>query len=212
MVLHIDFSQYLYQRQFFSFLLGICPPAYTGTFCELAFDPCQNNDNECPKNECYRDPANMEHGYYCNCDKGYVFKLNSNNAKPSCEKINTCPSPCLNNATCVKTGAGYKCKCVDASYFGDRCEYHSTDLMNSEWSEWEKWGDCIAHESSQECIQVSTRHCKNTKCYGASKRHRICAHMASLGSKCDVNDARMGLFSDFFVIYEYFANLTGSSS
>ena len=85
----------------------LCPPAFTGKYCELRHDPCLNDRNSCGRFPCVRDSNNLKYGYYCLCDRGYKMvdkHKNGSLVEPHCEDMNECEeinTPCLNNSTCV---------------------------------------------------------------------------------------------------------------
>lgn len=175
---------------------GQCPPAFTGIFCELAYDPCQHDLNLCPNGKCQREPSNFEKGYTCECDNGLL----------ACNRTDSCLSnPCVNNATCTSKENGYSCKCLDESYAGKNCEYRDNQVSN--WSEWGKWSQCFWDGIESACVEVSKRNCIKQGCKGAFNRKRICMHHDL--KNCQKSSFGLAKpFSDFFVIYDYFSNLT----
>ncbi|XP_039211664.1 protein eyes shut homolog isoform X2 [Crotalus tigris] len=127
----------------------ICPPSFTGPFCEEPVKPCSSQpcQNEAV---CHNNPS----GYSCACPPGFLgpdcetdinecFSGPCQNGgichdRPNdvsctclpmftgkfCEKMVTTlcePSPCLNNGSCIDEVESYHCSCMPG-YTGRNCE------------------------------------------------------------------------------------------
>nr|XP_024214483.1 protein crumbs [Halyomorpha halys] len=99
----------------------ICPPGFTGPFCENNIDdclslPCQNGGT------CYDGTS----GYHCNCTSDFMGQ--------NCElPYNACALlPCQNNGTCIPKpdGKSYYCECADTGFEGIHCENNINNCMN----------------------------------------------------------------------------------
>ncbi|RZF34933.1 hypothetical protein LSTR_LSTR011427 [Laodelphax striatellus] len=87
-----------------------CPAGFTGDFCEIDINECENN--LCSNGAvCVDGMAN----YTCSCLPGWEGWL--------CDKeIDECASsPCLNSGTCIDKLGSFECLCPD-EYVGERCD------------------------------------------------------------------------------------------
>ncbi|XP_046970634.1 protein crumbs isoform X1 [Vanessa cardui] len=91
-----------------------CPPGYTGDYCQIDIDECENN--QCQNGATCRDDVAK---YTCECAEGFDGEF--------CEHdIDECESaPCANGGTCVDLAGGYRCEC-GAEWRGPRCQLPRT--------------------------------------------------------------------------------------
>lgn len=83
-----------------SFASCVCPPGFTGVYCEQDFDYCA--DHRCSEHGVCLDQQN---NYTCLCMPGFEG--------PLCQlETNECDSvPCAHGATCVDLISDYHCQC-----------------------------------------------------------------------------------------------------
>ena len=193
----------------------LCPPAFTGKYCELMHDPCLNDRNSCGEFPCVRDSSNLKHGYYCLCDRGYkmVYKhKNGSLTEPHCEDVNECEginNPCFNNSTCVNLNSSYKCICLNEEYYGQNCEYRINEEMLIKWGSWQRWGSCLISQqddylrcsglqlSYRKCLYKEKHYVDDRKCLGVNTRKRKCIY-----SKCNYHSKHV--VEDILVVFDGF--------
>lgn len=128
-----------------------CPPGFTGPRCTVDVDECAAA-NPCVRGKC----VNVHGSYRCECPEGYTGQKCESVYVP-CE-----PSPCKNNARCVKYGEfKYHCECapgtfsfftlppftallhaqINSGYTGRHCEVNIDDC--SDGHQCKNGGQCV---------------------------------------------------------------------
>ncbi|CAI8008495.1 Protocadherin Fat 4 [Geodia barretti] len=90
----------------------MCPPGYTGQFCRLDINECEEDMPCLNEATC----LNTNGSFTCMCPLGYSGVLCD-------EDINDCTSsPCLNGGDCIDAGpVAYNCSCQEG-WTGENCE------------------------------------------------------------------------------------------
>uniref|UniRef100_A0A674KD90 Protein eyes shut homolog n=1 Tax=Terrapene triunguis TaxID=2587831 RepID=A0A674KD90_9SAUR len=83
----------------------ICPPFYTGAFCQQRYNPCDRPYNPCINNSTCLAQVDGNPLFLCNCAPWYYG--------PLCElDVNECETlPCLHGGSCSNKPGGYQCVC-----------------------------------------------------------------------------------------------------
>uniref|UniRef100_A0A8C8RY53 Protein eyes shut homolog n=1 Tax=Pelusios castaneus TaxID=367368 RepID=A0A8C8RY53_9SAUR len=83
----------------------ICPPFYTGDFCQQHYNPCDLPYNPCINNSTCLAQLDGNPLFLCNCAPWYYG--------PLCElDVNECETlPCLHGGSCFNKPGGYHCLC-----------------------------------------------------------------------------------------------------
>ena len=100
-----------------------CYPGWSGANCGQVIDMCSLAGKDCVNGVCERNTTS------CVCDPLYTGER--------CElESNIChrTDPCLNGATCISDGDGYRCTCTEG-FVGTHCELadpcHDQSCVNS---------------------------------------------------------------------------------
>ncbi|KAI1714589.1 putative ephrin-receptor like domain-containing protein [Ditylenchus destructor] len=144
----------------------ICPPGFTGLFCESNVseeqNPCKYGNSLCNHNGECRQYSNSS-DFYCECHSGYFGEF-CETSLSSCSPEVEGSLQCMNGGTCLSLGPPYNssteceicenglrpnasCSCL-FGWTGDRCEIQKNNCLS--W-ECKNGGTCVSLFSSAHC-------------------------------------------------------------